>query len=62
MKKELPDIGKLFEDEQAIEQMQVPIIDESAPIQYHWEKVSKRMMTHLIKYPKAWTFRSRIHI
>lgn len=56
LKKELPDIGKLFDDEQAIEQMQVPQIDESAPIQYHWEKVSKRMMTHLMKFPKAWIF------
>lgn len=49
LKQEMPDIAKLFEDENAIEQMQVPQIDESAPIQYHWEKVAKRMMAHLMK-------------
>ena len=59
LKQELPDIAKLFEDEQAIEQMQVPSIDESAPIVYHWEKIAKRMMTHLTnvtKVPNAWIF------
>ena len=47
LKQESPDIAELFEDETKIEQMEIPQIDESAPIQYHWEKVAKRMMTHL---------------
>jgi len=36
--------------------MQVPPIDESAPIQYHWEKVAMRMMKHLMKLNQAWIF------
>lgn len=49
LKQELPDIAMLFEDEATIEKMPVPPIDESAPIQYHWEKVAMRMMKHLMK-------------
>lgn len=56
LKQELPDIAQLFEDEDKIEQLQIPQIDESAPIMYHWEKVSRRMMTNLMKNAKAWIF------
>jgi hypothetical protein len=56
LKQELPDIAQLFEDEDKIEQLQIPQIDESAPIMYHWEKVARRMMTNLIKHPKGWIF------
>jgi len=52
----LPDIAELFENEHKIEQMQVPTVDESAPIMYHWEKVARRMMTNLMKQPKAYIF------
>lgn len=56
LKQELPDIGLLFEDDAAIEKMAVPPVDESAPIQYHWEKVAMRMMKHLMKLNQAWIF------
>jgi ankyrin repeat protein len=56
LKKELPNIAELFEDETAIERMKIPSIDESAPIQFHWEKVAKRMMTHLMKMSQSWIF------
>lgn len=56
MKGELPNIAELFEDPAAIEKMKVPEVDESAPIQYHWEKVAKRMLTHLMKNEKAGIF------
>ena len=36
--------------------MDVPQVDESAPIQYHWEKVSGRMMQNLMKNSNAWIF------
>ena len=36
--------------------MQIPTIDESAPIMYHWEKVARRMITNLMKHPKSWVF------
>ena len=56
LKQELPQYAELFENEQKIEQMSVPMVDESAPILYHWEKVSRRMMTSLMKHSKAWIF------
>jgi len=56
LKQELPDIAMLFEDEATIEKMPVPPIDESAPIQYHWEKVAMRMMKHLMKLNQAYLF------
>jgi hypothetical protein len=31
-------------------------VPESAPIQYHWEKVALRMIQALYKNPKAWPF------
>ena len=39
--------------------MEIPQIDESAMIYYHWEKVAKRMIAHMTniqKNPKAWIF------
>lgn len=56
LKGELPNIAQLFEDPTAIEKMKVPEIDENAPIQYHWEKVAKRMLTHLMKQDQATIF------
>jgi hypothetical protein len=50
LKQELPNIAELFENEQKIEQMQIPFVEESAPILYHWEKVARRMMTNLMKH------------
>lgn len=52
----MPNIAELFENEQKIEQMQIPFVEESAPILYHWEKVARRMMTNLMKHQKAWIF------
>jgi hypothetical protein len=46
----------LFENEQKIELMKIPQIDELAPILYHWEKVARRMMTSLMRHQKAWIF------
>lgn len=40
--------------------MQVPTIDENAPIYYHWEKVSARMMQTLMRNPKAWIFQEPV--
>lgn len=56
MSAEHPDIAKLFNDETEAEKIQVPPIDESVPIYYHWEKVSVRMMNALSKNTKAWIF------
>ena len=36
--------------------MKIPQVDESAPILYHWEKVSRRLMTNLTRHAKAWIF------
>jgi len=36
--------------------MKIPQVDESAPIMYHWEKVARRMLTNLMRHPKAWIF------
>jgi len=44
LKREQPEIAKYFIDESEIEKMEIPQIDENAPINYHWEKVSTRMM------------------
>jgi hypothetical protein len=56
MAQDHPEIAKLFEDESEIENIQVPPVDESVPIYYHWEKVSNRMMNALSKNTKAWIF------
>lgn len=56
LKQQNPDIAGLFESEQKIEEMRIPEVEESAPIMYHWEKVARRMMNHLMKHPKAWIF------
>lgn len=56
LKKTMPEYAELFENEQKIEQMQIPLVDESAPIQYHWEKAAHRMIKNLMKHPKAWIF------
>lgn len=44
LKREQPEIAKYFQDESEIEKMEIPPIDESVAIYYHWEKVSARMM------------------
>ena len=36
--------------------MKIPEVEESAPILYHWEKVSRRMISNLMKHQKAWIF------
>lgn len=54
--KDHPEIAKYFEDENEVENIQVPSVDESVPIYYHWEKVSTRMMNALSKHQKAWIF------
>lgn len=56
MKDQNPDIAELFENDQKLEEMKIPSIDESAPIQYHWERVARRMMTNLMRHQKAWIF------
>ena len=40
----MPEIAKIFEDEKEIENLKIPQVPESAPIQYHWEKVALRMI------------------
>ena len=60
MKQEIPHIAKLFEDEDEIKNMKIPQIDESVPVQYHWEKVSFKMMAVLCKNPKSWIFLEKV--
>lgn len=40
--------------------MEIPPIDESVAIYYHWEKVSARMMQILSKHTKAWIFQEPV--
>ncbi len=49
LSKEIPDLGQLLDEEDSTfsEKSQVPEIDESTPIYYHWEKAAVRMMAAL---------------
>ena len=49
LKLEIPHIAKLFENEEEIAKMKIPEIDESIPVQYHWEKVAFKMINNLWK-------------
>ena len=60
LKEEMPQYAELFLNEQKINEMNIPTLDESAPIMYHWEKVSRRLMTSLIKHPKAFLFKDPV--
>lgn len=54
MEKE-PEIAKYFNEETETK-IEVPQVDETAPIYDHWEKCANRLMTSLAKQPKAWIF------
>lgn len=40
--------------------MKIPEIDESIPVQYHWEKVAFKMINNLWKNQKAWIFHEKV--
>jgi hypothetical protein len=42
---EHPELANYFFNEQEIETIQVPKVDESQNIFYHWEKAANRMIT-----------------
>lgn len=54
--KDQPELAKIFQGENEIEKLEIPPLDENAPIYYHWEKVSHRIMNTLTKHSKAWIF------
>ena len=60
LKQSRPDIAALFEDESKKEELQMPTVDDSAPILYHWERAARRMMTGIMKHPKAFIFNEEV--
>jgi len=60
LKQSRPDIAALFEDETKKDELQMPTVDDSAPILYHWERAARRMMTGIMKHPKAFIFNEEV--
>lgn len=60
---EEPELAKYFFDpDNEIEKIEVPQVDQSARIYYHWEKACSRMLTSLLTGQDAWIFKEPVDI
>ena len=67
-KRDNPSIAKYFEIDEneqalaAIDSIQVPEVDETAPIFDQWEKAAQRLLTTLKRNPKAYIFAEPVNV
>jgi len=58
---EHPELFKYFFNENEIQSIEVPEIDDSHNnIYYHWEKVALRLINNISKSNSAWIFREPV--
>ena len=59
--KESPEIAKYFlNPSEELPKLEVPQVDPSARIYYHWEKACNRMLTSLLQGQDAWIFKEPV--
>ena len=48
-KEDYPDFARYFEEENAVDNLMMPEINENAPIYDYWDKPAKRLLQTLMK-------------